>query len=485
MRFLCCGDDSDTGPTQPNRPHVDFDANAEAEDGSKPGVSRLPARDSFKLLFEGELPPDYTFNAEPDGVRLLLDVIKRGHRLGHNMGISGAFNALRHRHISVWVDDNHRLPAVTRNSMRSLAVMFLSLAKAVSADMEFFFMSQSNTESGDLTPEEKDKAKALDRLWITKNWSQAKTMVEKDPILQDMGLLQWMENNSSGEVATSSDMEQAMWPQRVKSGPSSKTNAASTQATNEETPRERFLRLLSHVRDLKLPFWQGYYQDDIDMTALAAAHASALEESGKQPKSLNSLRFTFEREIGRYLRLKQSKGHDAAPTTVLLLTGSPLQPTEADAIIKCQKDNTLLGKQPPSTATAVRGEGSQFCIQTIAWTEFMDEQSKRCLRKIDNANKGEDDINDLTEVHDTKLRDHGASAELLFKVLNSHNPAVDGLTLKDEDKYGKAKLYVTGQPLVMPGVDKIAAVLGQNSEDVAVEEEISRVGGVLVSSSSK
>ncbi|KAH6959708.1 hypothetical protein BKA56DRAFT_468204, partial [Ilyonectria sp. MPI-CAGE-AT-0026] len=343
-------------------------------------------------------------------------------------GISGAFNVLRHRHFHVWIDDNYRLPRTTKKSIQVMALLLLLLGKAIDGDMEFFFMSQSNTDSDELTDAQRQKAKALDELWRTQSWREARALVERSSILQNMGLVKWINDNSpEGEEI-------------------------------QRTGQGKFARLLDHVRNLKIQFWQGYDQRHIDLTGLQKEHKSALRESKKQPKSLNSVRFTFEREIGYYTRLLE--GNKAGPTTVLLLTGSPLQPVEADAVIKLQKDNSI---KKGGKMNAVRGQGSQFCIQTMAWTKHMDEEAKQSLRKMDDAFMGDNDVNDVTEVDDEWLLANGPSAKLLYKVLNSNNKGVDSMRLKTaEDKYGMTALVKPGDNLTMPTFKEVAKMLGQD-----------------------
>lgn len=89
----------------------------------------------------------------------------------------------------------------------------------------------------------------------------------------------------------------------------------------------------------------------------------AVKAAKKQPKSLNSVRFTYKRELGFHQR--QLKNGVADPTTMLLLTGSPLQPTERDAIIKFQERN-LVKKDKSHKTETTQGQGSQFLIETIA-----------------------------------------------------------------------------------------------------------------------
>ncbi|KAK3385191.1 hypothetical protein B0H63DRAFT_522534 [Podospora didyma] len=427
LKFLCCGGKADEGAALATRPRPDFDPNAELGD-EKTSILKLPAAGSFKIVVSEDAnrqryagqPPSYDLSAT--------------------------------------------------------ALLFLLLGRALDVDMEFFFMSRSNTESHQLTNAERKKAEALDMLWYTQNWSEAKALVETNTILQNMGLVEWINANSPAEeeIQRTGPGAEGGWMASQRTGgyrqPQAGAQAVNSQgATTTETAKERFTRLLNHVRDLKVPLWQGFDQRDITLARLQKEHKSAVQKSKKQPKSLNNVRFTFEREIGRYRRLMA--GNEAVPTTVLLLTGSPLQPTEADNIIKFQENNSIK-KDRGGNADGVRGQGSQFCIQTMAWTEHMDEEGKDCLRRIDDAFKGDDDINDLTEVNDTLLLRKGPAAKLLLKVLNSHNKAVDSMQLKkQEDMYGRTELVRPNEHLTMPTFKEVAKILGQDDDDSDEGEE--------------
>lgn len=96
----------------------------------------------------------------------------------------------------------------------------------------------------------------------------------------------------------------------------------------------------------------------------------------------------------------------------------------------------------------------------------MDKDTIASLRQIDDAFKGEDDINDLTEVHDTTFLKSGPSAKMVYKMLNAHNKSVDSMQLKKaEDKYGKIPLAVPGQDLTIPSFREVARILGQSDGD--------------------
>ncbi|TGJ83505.1 hypothetical protein E0Z10_g5265 [Xylaria hypoxylon] len=314
-------------------------------------------------------PPPYDISQRPQSVQALLAMFKDGLKLGKEQGITNAFNPLRHRHFHVWIDNNHRLPKVTKKSILAMALLFHLLGRALNSEMEFFFISHSNTEGDQLTEEESRMAEALDKLWKTQRWSEANGLIN--------------ENSPPGQG------------QQMRSS-YQQPQAASQQTTNTETTRERFKRILSHVRDLKGQFWQGFDQSKIEL-------------EGKISR----------REIGHYKRLISRL--EAVSTTVLLLTGSPLQQTEADAIIEFQRNNSP--RDGGRHTNTVRDQDSKLCIQTIAWTEYMDDAGKESLRKIDNAFKGDDDINDLAEVNDTQLLRRGPTAKLLFKILNKdQNP---------------------------------------------------------------
>ncbi|RWA13462.1 hypothetical protein EKO27_g1632 [Xylaria grammica] len=96
----------------------------------------------------------------------------------------------------------------------------------------------------------------------------------------------------------------------------------------------------------------------------------ATAESWEQPKSLNNVPFTLQLEIVHYKRLMSRL--EAVPTTVLLLTGSPLHQTE-----------------------------------------YMGNASES-LRETGDAFKGNEGMNALTEVDDAQLL-RGPTAELLFE----------------------------------------------------------------------
>ncbi|KAI1735445.1 hypothetical protein F4680DRAFT_469984 [Xylaria scruposa] len=190
---------------------------------------------------------------------------------------------------------------------------------------------------------------------------------------------------------------------------------------------ERFTQLLSHVRDLKVQFWQGFDQSKIELEDLKNAH--------QQLQAAHILR--------------RGRAHGAAADG---LSAAPAP------------SSRFRGTTPPRDGgrytNLVRG---QFCIQTIAWTEYMDDAGKESFRKIDDAFKGDDDINDLTEVDDTQLLLRGPTAKLLFKVFNSYEKAVDAMQLKKRgDMYSKTELLKHGEDLELPRFNEVAKIPGQH-----------------------
>ncbi|CAJ2508634.1 Uu.00g136600.m01.CDS01 [Anthostomella pinea] len=217
-----------------------------------------------------------------------------------------------------------------------------------------------------------------------------------------------------------------------------------------------FIELRNHVWDLRVQFWEGYSQRDLELDQLKENYASAVQEATKQPQSLNSLCFTYERELGRYKRqIASARARD--PTTVLLLTGSPLQQVEADAIIRLQEGVKMDKTDKPGK---VSDQGNLFCIQTIAWTQHIEKADLACLHTINNYFKGKRDINDLTEIIDSEFGKFGPSAKLLLKVLNSHNTEIDHITISPGVKYGNTGLVSPNdKSLELPTFDNVVKVM--------------------------
>ena len=113
-----------------------------------------------------------------------------------------------------------------------------------------------------------------------------------------------------------------------------------TNFVEGDTDDDKHVRLLRLTREKMLPFWYGWHQRDLTVETLREYHGSAIVEAAKQPKSLNSVGFTYERSIKHYMRLlKKAKKDDptaeAYPITNIFLLGSVMQPTKILAIKKC------------------------------------------------------------------------------------------------------------------------------------------------------
>ncbi|KAK8096407.1 uncharacterized protein PG998_014275 [Apiospora kogelbergensis] len=420
----------------------------------------LPDETKPEVLSNTHLPP-YTVLPQPPSAHKIAASIRAGLDLRIDHGPVNAFNSLRQRCFRVWIDDNHRLQPVTKSGIRQIVFILLLLAQTTDCEMEFLFMSQSNTQSQNLSEASRSKAEARDELWYTTSWDDAKALVERSPALKTLGIDQWIKTNSAIQRQHQGNH------QTSSTGPNG-AQMSDIREIKEETNNEKHVRLLFHVRGLKAPDWQGYHQRDLDMKKIRNLHIAATKRAKQQPKCLNNISFTYYKEIGEYKR-KMVRKESATPTTVLILTASPLQAAESDAIMKFQKENDVSMFKRRGSET-VEGQGTQFCISTLAFGQFIDKSNMKYYVNIDDHFPGEDDINDLIPVNDTMIAKFGLSAKSWMKLLNAHNPTIDNMKFKkEEEKYGTEPLVTNDQdPLTMPSLVDIKRAFGLVDES---EEE--------------
>lgn len=91
-----------------------------------------------------------------------------------------------------------------------------------------FFTSYPNKKSLQLSFEGQANLNALNDLWVTQSWQEAVALAERVPILQRLGIQEWLNNTKN-------------W------------NAV-------EGDNEKHTRLLSYAREKMLLFWHGYHQ---------------------------------------------------------------------------------------------------------------------------------------------------------------------------------------------------------------------------------
>lgn len=367
-------------------------------------------------------PPTYS-PVDERSIRALLQVTKDTNRLGGDHGIRGGLNMFYQRDVRLIMDNNDKQRPTTMKAHKFLASYLLNIGKASGSNMEISFTNYSNPNNCQLTDEEQSKAHELETVRTAESWGAAKRLVQQSKILKEMGLEEFINKLDLPE-----------------------------KGQLEREAQEKFDQLLCCVRSEQNSVRQIFHQRKIDPDKLRKEYDSAVQESKKQPALSNSLYFTVEREVQRYLRLKSSRV--AKPTTVILLTGSPLQMHEAKQIIALQSRKT---------AKKAEGDielgGGEFCIQIVAMTENMDEEALLSLRYIDNAYRGNNDIHDVTEIKETKLVTNGPSPALLYKMLNPHNRRVDDLKQAESDKYGRVELMNIKEDWTPPTSDQVAAVL--------------------------
>ena len=379
-----------------------------------------------------ETSPNYAalpgYAEYPPSVEAILNTLKDANNYVDNTISSdaprSAFNVLRNRHHHLWIDNNHRLPRATKDSIILVATLLLCLGKAYDCNMEIFFTGFSNQDSKKLSQSKKSRAKTLELLWKTENWDDAVRLIGENAELRhpDLELDQWL---IQGQVGSH--------------------YAASTNATERLKDDEKHALLLAHVRELKTLYWAGWHQRDLNPEDLKGLYTKSVAAARQQPKNLNNAYFTIKREIALQRRLYEM--HNAEPTTVLLLLGSPLLDSEREAIKRDQ--------------SRVTGGGAEFSIETLLFREYLEDRTCKNHARIDDSAGGDRDIYDVTELREPNLLTSLLSAKTWLKILNSHERSIDSLKFKkEEDKYGARKINVPGQSITLPSVSQMMKELG-------------------------
>lgn len=146
--FLCCFGKAD--PTALAARPADFDPNATNDDDGKVRAPAVDRAESFQIVLSEEPKrrragdvklPAYSSSERPQSVQLILALSSASLKLGQEHGISGSLNVLCHRHFHVWINDNPKLPVVTKKSIWLMTLLLHLYGHAMNNDMEFYFMS--------------------------------------------------------------------------------------------------------------------------------------------------------------------------------------------------------------------------------------------------------------------------------------------------------------------------------------------------------
>ncbi|KAH7114967.1 hypothetical protein B0J13DRAFT_572791 [Dactylonectria estremocensis] len=183
------------------------------------------------------------------------------------------------------------------------------------------------------------------------------------------------------------------------------------------------VKLLGHVREKMLPYWHGWHQRDLSAQRLIQYHGSAIFTARKQPKSLNSIRFIYERSMGHYIRLLD-EGNEMAGAAKKLL----------------RKQNQQ------QQAEVVKGQGTQFQIPSILMAKHLSQAAN--------------DINDLTSLDESEVLKCPLSPKAIFKILNSHNLQVDNLDFSTKKElYSNISLLGNDSIITVPAVKQFKDAL--------------------------
>ncbi|KAF4772735.1 hypothetical protein HER10_EVM0008864 [Colletotrichum scovillei] len=354
--------------------------------------------------------PDEALPAYPVEERSKADII----RLVQEANKENAFRPLQEKVYQVYMDENHKQDAKARRCIKLVGAFLRLLAVAYGCEMSFFFTSYSNSDGVYVSEAKSKMAEALNQLFKTSSWDGAVAIVEDSQTLQNMGFQEWMRKLVIDE----------------------KNKSAMKRMSDVEMHN----RLLNHVREEKIGFWQGWRAKDLTLEKLVAVYDTAVEEARAQPKLRNSVRFTIERSIALQSRL--SNDEESHPTNVILLTASPLEIKEAELIKKQLK--------------AVKGGGSEFSIQVVLFDGNLSKEVAKYHRQLDEQQSGDRDIYSTISFDEAKLLGEGLSSLALSTILNGHSREVARRKLSADQKYG----IHGGATFKLPAVAELQKALG-------------------------
>ncbi|RSL75718.1 hypothetical protein CEP51_010611 [Fusarium floridanum] len=389
---------------------------------------------NFKLtqVVEDAELPDYHPEASVDYIlRTILDAENFSKH-----GIKGAFNVLGDRHFNIFIDSSHSLSSETRCAILLVATVLLIVAQAKDCDMTFYFTSYPNKKSKNLSEIDRRHLKDLINLWKTQSWQEALGMVRYTQSFQEkLGIQDWINKRKN--------------------------------ISDEQSDVEKHAKLLNFCREKMLTFWHGWHQRELTVDSLEKLYGSAMVNASQQLNSLNSTAFTYKRAMGQYTRLQELYQKDpsqAFPVSNIFLLGTAIQPTELAAIQEAQNigasSSTTRYSKPESLN--IEGRGTLFQISSVVMIDRMTEKSIKLYKKVDNYAKGEDDINDLNTLKERKVLTNFLSPGAFFKILNSHEPAVDNdIQMPTGDAmYGRHLLNATGHTITLPSVKQVKRIFG-------------------------
>ncbi|KAL2674241.1 hypothetical protein Neosp_012692 [[Neocosmospora] mangrovei] len=388
---------------------------------------------NFKLtqvVEEAELP-DYHPEASVDYIlRTILDAENFSKH-----GIKGAFNVLGDRHFNIFIDSSHSLSSETRCAILLVATVLLTVAQAKDCDMTFYFTSYPNKKSKNLSEIDRRHLKDLISLWKTQSWQEALGMVKYTKSFQGkLGIQDWINKRKN--------------------------------ISDDQSDVEKHAKLLNYCREKMLAFWHGWHQRELTVDSLEKLYGSAMVNASQQLNSLNSTAFTYKRAMGQYTRLQELYQKDpsqAFPVSNIFLLGTAIQPTELAAIQEAQNIGGNAGSSHGRLGSAnIEGRGTLFQISSVVMIDRMTEKSIKLYKKVDNYGKGEDDINDLNTLKERKVLTNFLSPGAFFKILNSHEPAVDNdIQMPTGDAmYGRQLLNTNGHTITLPSVKQVKRIFG-------------------------
>jgi len=351
-----------------------------------------------RSILASDEPPPYT-EQDTRWSQIFLSAVKLAHE-------QGLLRSLPSRHVYLYIDDNFRVGRQTKDAIKLFACCLVLIFRSLDVDATIFFTNHRNTRK--LPQEIRSREEYLDGLFVRNDWYEAQRYVDNFPTYsRHFGLKDWM-------------------------------------TANENTP-EKFLKLLAHVREMKLQAWEGWHARGMESDALLAHTKEAFSKSKQQPRLLNSLAFTLRQAICKIKSLESSEL--TAPTSVLVLTASELQRSEVDAIKSEMRD--------------VVGRAKEFSIQVAAFIDKPNDISLRAHRALDDFRSGDRDIYDVTTVAVKRFLEQGLTAELLGKVLGSHDKR---RVVRDESGlYGRATLGL--HDINLPSLREVKTAVGVDDDE--------------------
>jgi hypothetical protein len=332
------------------------------------------------------------------------------------------------------VDERFRTSVPLRDAIFAMAWSSILLLQTQDALGSVRFMNYQNSDRRDLSPDEREAAEFLEKLYVMSSAGDVAAALNDSP---------------PGPGQEAIKLPTLIKTQNVAAGRGLLHEEVQKIMKTEKVP-DRHVKILALLRDMKLDYSIPFDAQNLTLKEFDKQWKAAVAASKNQPKVISNLGHTAVRSVQQLVAAQKNRSADkdsaVLKTKIIIYTGAPIDRYEKQSI-KTELEQVV-------------GGADQFSLQTVQVAEDDRDDSATHQKHLDGTRQALQDIYDYVRVNIWDYFKYGPEGALLAKIHFSNKPNMDKMDGKKGEFYGKTMLIQNELPHYLPDKTWIQAALG-------------------------